>query len=726
MRVRLLIFILLIITTLQTFSQKFDDLSVVSKSRIDSIRTLVNPDISDSLRATLYLDIARNLYNTDSALRYCQLALDNCRPTDTILRAMTYHVMGWRYHQKHEIYTSIKYLRQAYNLYDPIRNYEGKNICCVVLAQGFEMLHLADSAFYYLNKSLEASILRNDTSQIATTYLNLGRICLTLTLNENAEEYISKSILLDSLSHNTLDMACGYYWLGLLKMQTKDNHLAGEYLRRAIKNFTAYPNVRSYYAMNLYLAYSYMANAYISSAERTGITRYADSCLVYIKRGGDFFLKNGQYANYMITRYAYVKYLLFYKKYKEALNQLIECEKYMTGPDLRRDYHEYLTLVYTKLGNYKEALVQQKLHFEYSMEYLNDSSLTALADSKTHQAILQKEAEQRQTDALHQEQTQRMRIVIGSLLLVLVMAALLMVFVIRILKIRKKANFELSQKNILLDNQKNEILTQRNELNVVHTAVIDSMHYSERIQRAVIPTDDFIKSLFPQSFVYYRPRDIVSGDFYYVAKCGRYSVFVVSDCTGHGIPGGFLSMLGISSLKEFLVTETDAANPGTVLDRMRNFFKETLGSSKDTVMPMYDGMDMIICSFDLENLNLVFASANLRGYIVRNGEVIKFQGDKMPVGRYFIEKEHFETLSLPLQSEDMVYLCSDGIQDQTGGVDSEHPFGRKLMAANLMNILADMAHLNPDDQLSQINTTVTQWRGNIDQIDDITLVGIRI
>ena len=105
MKGSLLIVILLIITTLQTYSQKFDNLSVVSKTRVDSIKTLVNPDISDSLRATLYLDIARNLYNTDSALHYCQMALDYCRPTDTLLRAMTYHVMGWRYHQKHEIYT---------------------------------------------------------------------------------------------------------------------------------------------------------------------------------------------------------------------------------------------------------------------------------------------------------------------------------------------------------------------------------------------------------------------------------------------------------------------------------------------------------------------------------------------------------------------------------------------------------------------------------------------
>ncbi len=698
------ILLLLSVLALQSYPQKYDGLNYAPQPRVDSILSLMNPYISDSLRATLYLNIARNLYNTDSAIRFCNLALEKCRPTDTLLRAMTYHVMGWRYHQKHEIYTSVQYLRMAYNLYDPDRNYEGKNICSVVLAQGFELLHLADSAFYYLNKSLENSIMRNDTAQIATTYLNLGRICITLNLYDNAEEYITKSVLLDSLSGNTLDMACGYYWLGYLYIHMQAYPKTGRYLRSAIRVFRSHGYLRSYYAMNLHLAYSYMADTYISSAERSGQTRFADSCLVYISKGGDFFLENGQYANYMIARYAYVKYLIFYKKYKEALDVLVECEKYMKSPDLRRDYHGYLTLVYKKLGKFEDALTHQQLHYEYAMQYLNDSSLTALADSKTHQALLHKEAEQRQNDRLHNEQTQRMRVVIVSLISGLLMASLLLVFIIRILKIKKRAN---------------------EQLNMVHTAVTDSMHYSERIQRAVIPSDEFIKSLFPESFVYYRPRDIVSGDFYYALKCGRYNVFVVSDCTGHGIPGGFLSMLGISSLKEYLITETDAANPGTVLDRMRTFFKETLGST-DSLMPMYDGMDIIIASFDLENQTLVYASANLRGYIVRNGEVIKLQGDKMPVGRYFIEKEHFDSYTVQLQSGDMVYLCTDGIQDQTGGADPDHTFGKKFMSANLIKVLTDMSPLTVDKQLVTIDGVVTDWRGAFDQIDDITLVGIRI
>ena len=701
----LLILIMLFVVVLEAYPQDNDGLSEPSQNRIDSLRNLLKPDLPDSLKVSINLNIARNFNNTDSSLKYSHWALEHCRPNDTLLIAQSNHVIGWRYYQKHEIYTSIQYLRKAYNLYNPKRDYDGFCICCVVLGQAFELLHLADSAFFYLNKSLENSMLLNDTSQMATAYLNLGRVCTNLTMFDNAEEYIIKSIELDSLSGNVLDMACGYFWLGYLHLEIKNNRLTGEYLRRAITVLQNQRNVRSYYTMMLHLAYSYMADAYISSAERTGITRYADSCLAYTKIGGDYFLHTGQNANYMIARYAYVKYLMFNKKYNEALNVLLDCEKYITGSDLRRDYHEYLTMVYSKLGKFEEALKQQKLHYEYEMEYLNDSSLTALADSKTHQALLHKEEEQRQTERLHQEQTQRMRFVIGSLMLVLLMAVLMIVFGLRMFKIKRTAN---------------------EQLKTVHAAVVDSMHYSERIQRAVIPTDEFVKSLFPESFVYFRPRDIVSGDFYYAAKCGKYNVLVVSDCTGHGIPGGFLSMLGISSLKEFLVTEDDAANPGTVLDRMRTFFKDTLGSTRDTVMPMYDGMDIIICSFDLETRTLVYASANLRGYIVRSGEVIKLQGDKMPVGRYFIEKDHFDSFTVDLQSGDMVYLCSDGIQDQTGSPDAQHPFGKKLMAANLVTILSDMAPLPPDLQSFTIDGIITQWRGSIDQIDDITLVGIRI
>ena len=725
-RFKVILFLFVLLSVVSRGNAQGPAFSDPSPAYTDSILRLARLETNDSIKASLYLSVARNTYNTDSALKYSNIALQYCRATDTSLIAQISHVLGWRYYLKHEIYTSIQYLRKAYNWYDPERDYRGIGICCIVLSQCFETLHLPDSVFYYLNKSLDNSIMRNDTAQMAISYLNLGRISINLTLYDNADDYIGKAIVLDSLSGNTQDMACAYFWRGYLNIALKNYQVTGRYLRNTIRILENESNLSTFYAMMLHLAYSYMAETYIASAERTGVNRYADSCLTYTKKGSDFFLRYGQNSNYMISRYAYVKYLMYYKRYNEALDVLKEFEQYMTGPDLRREYHKYLTLVYEKLGNYKEALAQQKMHYECAMEYLNDSSLTALADSKTHQALLLKEAEQRQTDRIHHVETRRMQIVIISLAVVGTLLFLLMMFVYRMWKVKKVANNELSQKNRLLDQQKHEIQAQRDELEQVHNAVVSSVKYSERIQRAAIPHESEIKRLFPESFVYYRPRDIVSGDFYYAAQCGKYKVFVVSDCTGHGIPGGFLSMLGISSLKEFLVTEQDAAEPGKVLDNMRNFIKDTLVSTDDSGSLVYDGMEMVICSFDLENHRLVYASAYQSAYIIRDDNVIRLSCDKMPVGRYFNEKEHFTTREEILQPGDMVYLFSDGIQDQTNLSDPSHPLGKKFQVSNLLSVLKSVVHSSAAEQCIAVDNAVEQWRNGAEQVDDITLVGIRI
>ena len=221
--------------------------------------------------------------------------------------------------------------------------------------------------------------------------------------------------------------------------------------------------------------------------------------------------------------------------------------------------------------------------------------------------------------------------------------------------------------------------------------------------------------------MYYRPRDIVSGDFYRAVKCGRYSVMITADCTGHGIPGGFLSMLGISSLKEFMSTENDAANPGSVLDRMRTFLKTTLISEADKTVD--DGMDMTVCCFDFEKMELRYAIANQTAVIIRKGTAIKLKGDTMPVGRY-VREDSFQTLSIPLEHGDMVYMYSDGIQDQLGGESTG--FGRKFLGKNLQNLLTSFAEEPLGKQCAILHNTITAWRNGRQQVDDMTMIGIRV
>ena len=275
-----------------------------------------------------------------------------------------------------------------------------------------------------------------------------------------------------------------------------------------------------------------------------------------------------------------------------------------------------------------------------------------------------------------------------------------------------------------IEAQKNIITEQWHEVEEVNQKLFSSINYAERIQRAAVSAIEDVKALFPDSFVYYKPRDIVSGDYYRCGRCGRFSVMITADCTGHGIPGAFLSMLGLSGLKEFMVSESDAEKPGTVLDRMRTFIKSTLGAPKGK-SAIDDGMDMTICCFDFENMELRYAIANQKIIYIRGGEAHRLKGDNMPVGRYVREREHFESFALKIEKGDMFYMFSDGIEDQLGG-DNADGMGRKFLVRNLEAFLLEVSGEPAETQCELLDKKILAWRGGTPQIDDMTMVGIRV
>ena len=296
-------------------------------------------------------------------------------------------------------------------------------------------------------------------------------------------------------------------------------------------------------------------------------------------------------------------------------------------------------------------------------------------------------------------------LLLGSSVVSLLLVIALVIAIYKIIRIRRKSVSKLAEKNM--------------EIREVNNKMLASVNYASRIQGAVISSIVDVNAIFPQNFVLYRPRDIVGGDYYRAIRCGRYSVMITADCTGHGIPGALLSMLGISALREYMVTEYDAENPGTVLDRMRTFIKTTLvakgGGSLD------DGMDMTICSFDFDNMEIRYAIANQTALIVRGDEAIKLKGDSMPVGRYLREKEHFKTQTVKIEKGDMVYMFSDGLQDQLGGKDC-----RKYLLKNLSSTLIDIHNDPLNEQRVVLEQELIAWRGGNPQIDDMTMVGIRV
>ena len=251
-----------------------------------------------------------------------------------------------------------------------------------------------------------------------------------------------------------------------------------------------------------------------------------------------------------------------------------------------------------------------------------------------------------------------------------------------------------------------------------------SIHYAERIQRAVIPQDAEFKALFPDCFIYFSPRDFVSGDFYTCASSPTCKIAIVADCTGHGVPGGLLSMLGMSALKDLLSKQKLSSDfqPDEILDSLRKFMLASLAEadeSDDTTVS--DGMDFTLCVFNNEMTQIRYACANHTIYVARGGEITKLKGDRMPIGRHPRQDTPFESFTFDLQKGDMVYLCSDGIQDQFGS-----PANIKFTTKRLALMLQEHCNEDTQTQYDNLSKIVNDWKVGREQFDDQTLIGIRI
>lgn len=253
-----------------------------------------------------------------------------------------------------------------------------------------------------------------------------------------------------------------------------------------------------------------------------------------------------------------------------------------------------------------------------------------------------------------------------------------------------------------------------------------SIRYAEGIQRALIPSPQKIKSQFPESFVYFEPKNVVSGDFYNMFTLKYFTVIIVADCTGHGVPGGFLSMLGMASLRDLLPKYYSHQQMPTseILGKLRSFVISSLAvaiEEEGDTMCVSDGMDMTMAAISADRRMITYSLADHNIYLCRDGEVDKLKGDRMPIGRHPSQDQPFAQNSQQLAPGDMLYFCSDGIQDQIGGSDD-----CKFLTRRLAAMLKENAPKTISEQYKCISHTVNEWKKGYEQVDDQTLIGIRI
>ena len=269
-----------------------------------------------------------------------------------------------------------------------------------------------------------------------------------------------------------------------------------------------------------------------------------------------------------------------------------------------------------------------------------------------------------------------------------------------------------------IEAQRDNATQQRDKIFIQKEQITSSIRYASRIQNAILPSNKYINSIINDYFILFKPRDIVSGDFYFFEKKGNLLYFVAADCTGHGVPGAFMSMLGITYLNS-IINFPDKKFADEILNQLREMIKLALGQTGKSA-EQKDGMDMALCIFNTDNLQMQYAGAHNPLYIIRNNELIEYKANRMPIGIHLKEKP-FINHTIQMKKDDTFYIFSDGFVDQF-----KYDTGEKYKNKRFKKLLLSVNQEDTSTQKQKISNEFDLWKGNKEQIDDVLIIGVRV
>jgi len=580
---------------------------------------------------------------------------------------------------------SIENYQKALTIFEELNDLRGISFVYNGMAVIYFEQKFFDKALENHFKKLEISRKTGNMKEVGNTLNNIG-IVYTVIAEDSLKKLFGPEYT-DSIIEepgdkylNIFSRALDYYQQAL-EIREELNDRAG--LTKTLNNLgTAY-----LHAGKLNNALEYFERARTLSEEMNDINELATSLLWL----GEISHYKGQYER-----------ALYY------LNQSLE---HALEIDIKRtiqSVYERMSEVYTDMGNYKQALEYHKLYTAVKDTISRKETLDMITEMQVKyetEALMKDNQLLTAQSELNDAKLRQQRIVIYFFIFVLLSISALVVLLVRQNNQKKRANLELAQKNILITEQKKEIT--------------DSIQYASRIQSALLPPGDYIDKLIPERFIIYMPRDIVSGDYYWITEKNGKVICVAADCTGHGVPGAFMSMLGIAFLNE-IVSKQDDLHTDEILNELRaHVIKSLHQTGKEG--ESQDGMDIALYTLDLENKKLEYSGANNSLWIFRDSELIELKADKMPIGIHTRANIPFTRHHVDIRSKDMIYSFSDGYPDQFGG-----PYQKKFMVKNFKNVLASIHTKNVEEQKAILEKTLHEWMAKTDQVDDILVIGIRV
>lgn len=657
-----------------------DSLSIaIKKAKNDTVKVNLCHELSEMLRKSL----------PDSALHYAQCGL--------------------------KLATQLKFKKGMANHY--------ATIAIIYRAQG-----IYDKALENIFKSLKLREELKDSNGLSSCYNNIGLILADEKSYDKALDYYKRSLRLKEQLNDKIGAAKCYNNIGIVFSNQRQYQQAVDYYLKALKLFQEIN-----FKTGIIACYSNLGFEYSKLGQFDKAIEYNQKSLKIRLEQDD---KNGiaiSYSNIASlnvtladstakTQKEKVKY------YQEAIRmglKALHLSTELKALMLENQISQILYKAYRGVGDLPKAL-------EYSEKYIITKD-SIFQEEKTKaliemEAVYQSDKKQKEIELLEKnkdlqnEEIAKQRLLRNSFIAGFIFILVIAFIILRSYNQKKKANLLLSSKNNEIEQQKNEIQISHEIITEKNNLIIESIEYAKSIQEAILTSEEYLSKTFREHFVLFIPKDIVSGDFFWVYKSKNNKVFcVTADCTGHGVSGGFMTMIGNSLLNEIII-EDAVEEPNLILDKLRDSVIKTLNKdSGDSVLSkVRNGMDLSLCVIDLNTNKLLFSGANNGAYIIRNGQVIELRGDKQPIG---IHKKMipFTLQELELQSDDLIYTFTDGYPDQLGG-----PEDMRFKISALKEIILSVCNLNMSSQKQKLLEESIKWRRSNDQTDDITVFAFRI
>jgi len=707
------------------------ELSFGQSSQVDSLKTiLVNLD-EDTSKVNTLNEIADAVYriDPDEAIRF-SINAKNLAEQINFPRgeALAYKNLGLGYYMKGEYTAALRNWEPSLKLFEEL----GDDKLVANLQSNMGAILLTTGKFVEA-KELFLSALKmaeemSDSLRISTLLLNIGLIYSeTPGTYDEALSYYQRAIEMGEALGDLDIMGIGTINMGEIYVEKEEYDSALYYFDKSLNLLTSPIDIAS--------VLNFIGSIYSENREYLKALNFYQDALELARK------ENAQRETVGILLGLASTYenldnqtrAIEYYKEAESIAEKIGLEEELSGA------YEGLATSYAEIEDYHNA-------YKYlSLQNIVDYTLYEIdSDNRTKDLMFNYEKEKKQYEIailnkqaeIEQMMNRRQKAIIITAPSVIVFLLFTLLLILRFRYIRK-VNVKINDQKDEIESQRDEIEAQRDEVEaqryqletqrdlvvVQKDEIIDSISYAKRIQTAMLPPEAYITELLNENFILHMPRDIVSGDFYWIKQVKQYIILLAADCTGHGVPGALMSMLGISYLNE-IVERREITQANQILNELRKQIKFSLRQHGQPDEAK-DGIDMALCVLDLKNMKMQYSGANSPLYFIRDvddvPELKEIKADRMPIGYYQGKDKTFTNHDIQLEIGDTFYMFSDGFIDQKGGEDN-----KKFMSKNFKNLLLEIHDQPMYDQKAILDKTLSDWMGNNSQMDDILVMGVRV